>query len=72
MASEGNFSNLGDGVINSRGDTSLLERFCYQAIVFFFHYFHYCTGVNAHLASPINAVGISGYITKLSDPPLQE
>jgi fermentation-respiration switch protein FrsA (DUF1100 family) len=54
IVSEGNFYNLGDGITNTGGRNSLLQNFFYQSILFFYRR---QTGVDAHLISPISAIG---------------
>jgi dipeptidyl aminopeptidase/acylaminoacyl peptidase len=54
VASEGNFYNLGDDIANSAGRSTPLEAFYQQAILFFYRRE---TGVDAHLISPIDAIG---------------
>jgi len=54
VVSEGNFYNLGHDIANTGGDNSLLAQFYYQVILFFYRFY---TGVDAHLVSPIDAIG---------------
>jgi dipeptidyl aminopeptidase/acylaminoacyl peptidase len=54
VVSEGNFYNLGDDIANSAGRSTPLEDFYQQAILFFYRRE---TGVDAHLISPIDAIG---------------
>lgn len=54
VVSEGNFYNLGHDIANTGGDNSLLADFYYQVILFFYRFY---TGVDAHLISPIDAIG---------------
>jgi fermentation-respiration switch protein FrsA (DUF1100 family) len=54
VVSEGNFYNLGHDIANTGGDNSLLADFYYRVILFFYRFY---TGVDAHLISPIDAIG---------------